>query len=419
MGVGTSNLEGLSTEQVLLQIAEYLQSRNWTVQDAFHFLDQDQSGKISLPEFIRGVRFCLGDAHAPTTSDAALLHVFRRFDVNGDNQVSIEEFAAAFAPLTGFHTNNSSVYYSQWGRQIPGAAGGMAKLSQREADRKQRTVQAVLMRIASSLSRIGQTPETLFRNLDLDGNGTLSWDELERAMVALEPTISQTEKLQVFAEFDKDGNQRVDFREFCDTLRSVNAPALISVEDKVRTIIMRFKDRGYSTNDIFAIFDRDGDGNLSFQEFQGAMNVLGHQLSQTDLQSVFRHFDLNKDGYCSLAEFLHFFRDSIDRATPMTQLQPGAMPAFVAPPVEAVWERQVLDTIRAALSPERSRMDISEVFRRLDLSKSGTMTYYEFGRMIATYRSDLLPGHIEQLFNKVNVSKSGAITYGEFVRRFG
>jgi Ca2+-binding EF-hand superfamily protein len=64
-------------------------------------------------------------------------------------------------------------------------------------------------------------------------------------------------------------------------------------------------------------------------------------------------------------------------------------------------------------------MDISEVFRRLDLSKSNTLTFYEFGRMITTYRPDLANGHVEQLFNKVNVSKTGAITYGEFVRRFG
>jgi len=419
MGVGTSNLSGLSAEQVLHQIAEYLQSRNMTVQDAFQFLDQDRSGRISLQEFLRGVKFCLGDAHAPTVNDHTLTTVFRRFDVDGDDTLSIEEFAAAFAPMTGFHTNNSNLYYSTWGRQIPGAAVADAKLSQRDEDRKWRTVQSVIMRLASSLSRLGQSPQALFHNLDLDGNGFLSWEELERAVVALEPTLSQSEKQLVFAQFDKDGNQVVDLREFCDILGGVNAPAVLAVEDKVKTIIWKFKERGYSVNNIFQIFDRDGDGHLSFQEFQTAMNVLGSPVSQADLQSVFRTFDQSGDGFCSLAELLHFFRESIDRATPLTTLRAGERPVYRAPPVEAAWEREILDMIRSCLSPQRSTMDISEVFRRLDLSKSNALTFYEFGRMITTYRPDLSNGHVEQLFNKVNVSKTGAITYGEFVRRFG
>jgi Ca2+-binding EF-hand superfamily protein len=258
MGVGASNLTGLSTEQVLQQIAEYFQSRNWTVQDAFVFLDQDQNGRVTWQEFLRGVRLCLGDAHSPTISDTSLWNVFQRFDANKDGMISIEEFAAAFAPATGFHADNGNLYYNNWGRQIPGASYGYnAKLSQSDEDRSRRTIQAVLMRLASSLARIGRSPEALFRSLDIDGNGLLSRQEVERAVVALEPTLSQTELALVFAQFDRDGNQTVDFREFCDTLTNVNAPALLAVEDKVKMIIWKFKDMGYSNNDVFALFDRD------------------------------------------------------------------------------------------------------------------------------------------------------------------
>jgi Ca2+-binding EF-hand superfamily protein len=275
------------------------------------------------------------------------------------------------------------------------------------------------MRLASSLARIGRSPEALFRSLDIDGNGLLSRQEVERAVVALEPTLSQTELALVFAQFDRDGNQTVDFREFCDTLTNVNAPALLAVEDKVKMIIWKFKDMGYSNNDVFALFDRDGDGHLSIVEFQSAMNVIGQQMSQADLESVFRHFDMNRDGYCSIAEFLYFFRETIDRGSSLTTLQPGTLPVYRAPPVEAAWEREVLDLVRSALHPQRSRMDTSEVFRRLDISKTNSLTFYEFGRMIQTYRPDLATEHVEQLFNKVNTSKSGSISYGEFVRRFG
>merc|ERR1712014_7511 len=113
--------------------------------------------------------------------------------------------------------------------------------------------------------------------------------------------------------------------------------------------------------------------------FDGIMPVL----SDADIDAIFTRFDLNGDGYMSIAEFDTFFRDAIDRtgtypSTPTYASAPNyatptygspshytapVMPTYIAPPVEQPWETEVLDTVRSCLSVGRSGMTITEVFR--------------------------------------------------------
>merc|ERR1712232_699010 len=164
------------------------------------------------------------------------------------------------------------------------------------------------------------------------------------------------------------------------------------------------------------MFDRDNDGFLSRDDWRRAMGILGAQLDDKDLESVFRYFDANNDGFVSLVEFQKSFQDVFDRSP---SLQHGVMPVYSPPPVEQPWETEVLDLARSCLSVGRSGFGITEVFRRLDITKSNTLTPYEFNRVMTTYKPELTQPQLDQLFLKVNTSRSGAITLGEFTRRFG
>mmetsp|Transcript_136498 Transcript_136498/g.272234 ORF Transcript_136498/g.272234 Transcript_136498/m.272234 type:complete len:86 (-) Transcript_136498:65-322(-) len=83
------------------------------------------------------------------------------------------------------------------------------------------------------------------------------------------------------------------------------------------------------------------------------------------------------------------------------------------------WETETLDLVKSCLSTARSGMTITEVFRRLDIDSSDAMSFFEFMRLIKTYRADLEEHHVKQLFQRVNTSRTGNITVGEFVLRFG
>jgi len=387
---------------------EYLQSRKMTVQDAFLFLDTDGSGFVTWDEFLRGVSICVsGTKHSAAANPTLLANVFRRFDLNKDNLLSVGEFTTALAPRPTRHDD----FFASGLGSSPGFA--MGSVPSRPADFRSRICEDVIARLAASMIRRGISVQTLFSSMDLDRNTRLSRPELERAMLTIEPHLSRSETQAIFERFDKDGNGTVDLNEFSRALQEVNARALVAVEDKVRHIGTKFKRAGYTLHQAFSVFDRNGDGFLSLEEWQNVMRLLAPDLSSDDVEGVFRRFDRDNNAYMSVAEFQEFFQNAID-----IRMLAAGLPAPVPVP-EAAWEAEVLDLVANCLSEKRSGLKITEVFRRLDISNSNSMTQFEFHRMIRTYRSDMTTTQMDALFRKVNISGSGAITLGEFVRRFG
>lgn len=420
MGVSASGRKGLTVDQELLLIAEYFQSRNMTVNDAFHYLDIDKSGYVSWDEFLRGVRHCIEGTGYTSADPAVLMPVFSRFDVNQDGRLSIDEFAVAFSGAPCFQ----ATYYTDAPTAVFAAPPGssihfaVARLVCAE-DLSDKMGKDVITRIASSLARVGSTPQDLFQRLDVDRNGRLSRAEIETVILGLEPYLSISERDAIWQRFDRDASGSVDLNEFYQALQEVDARALVAIEDKVDCMRQRLRAQGFTLKQAFGIFDRNADGFLSREEWQRAMSLLGPDLQPRDVEAVFCHFDVNQDGLMSLTEFEYFFQNAT--ALRPTSMVPGSgvIPTCAAAPIEAPWESEVLDLVRECLSYARSGMKITDVFRRLDITGSNTMTQYEFNRMVSAYRPDLTTDQLNQLFYKVNTSRSGAITLGEFVRRFG
>eukprot|EP00933_Yihiella_yeosuensis_P061632 TRINITY_DN6446_c0_g1_i1.p1 TRINITY_DN6446_c0_g1~~TRINITY_DN6446_c0_g1_i1.p1 ORF type:complete len:441 (-),score=69.51 TRINITY_DN6446_c0_g1_i1:20-1342(-) len=440
MGTSASSRQVLTIEQQLFLISEYCQGRHLSLKEAFYFLDVDASGFVTWDEFLRGVQHCAPGTGYEAADPTALIDLFNRFDVNKDGRLSIEEFAAAFSGSPNFQGSYYDDFASRGLSSVPGAAAHVTAVRPLRLDELSHQMgEDVIARIASSVVRLGTTPQKLFSKLDLDKNGRLSRSELEQLIYGFEPHLSLSEKESLWRRFDKDASGNVDLNEFHKALADANGAALVAVGDRIRYIGNKFREQGLDFKRAFSIFDLNGDGFMSRDEWDRAMSLIGPELQSSDVESVFRRFDQNQDGYLNVAEFQDFFQNAMDlqpavavarptgahtpappaRPTGAHTPAPPARPTPLPMPVEAAWETEVLDLVRSCLSYERSGMKITEVFRRLDIANSNTMTQYEFNRIVSTYRSDLSPDHLAALFYKVNVSKTGAITLGEFVRRFG
>jgi len=430
MGTGSSDPRGLSADQVLSMIGEYFQSRSMTIAQAFAFLDCDNSQTVTWEEFVRGFNICLeqGGSHRLTSSD--LWPVFKRFDRNGDNRVSLEEFSAQFSPTC---TGHKTSWYEDDQRRGAGRMIGYGPPVIAPNVAAERRVDDVICRIGGAIVRTGFAPRQLFEKVDLDSSGRLSWAELERVILSFQPDLSTTERQEIFRRFDRDGSGEVDINEFVSTIDSCNAPALVNVEAMIVRLGDKFRTTGQSVSDLFHVFDRDFDGNLTRDEWYRAMKTFeapSNPITDAHIDAVFRRFDVNGDGYMSIQEVDTFFKDCIGRSVGQAAFNPQytlngpvpgtiVMPVYVAPPVEQPWETEVLDTVRSCLSVGRSGMTITEVFRRLDINLSTYMDIAEFNRMVSAYRPDLTSQHMDSLFRKVNTSGSGQINLSEFVRRFG
>ncbi len=61
---------------------------------------------------------------------------------------------------------------------------------------------------------IAELRET-FAHFDTDGNGLIDRQEFFRLIDAIDPNIDGEERNLGFSVIDSDGNQRIDFEEFC------------------------------------------------------------------------------------------------------------------------------------------------------------------------------------------------------------
>jgi len=416
MGISSSVLpSGLTAESELALIIEYLHSRRMSARDAFLWLDTDRSGFVSWPEFLQGVEVCVaGTAYTAAANPDLLVQVFNRFDKNKDRMLDIEEFTVALTPTV------TAGRYDVFRAPGPAVSPGFAAPARAVAvPASSHVAQDVLARLAASLVRNRSTPQELFRSLDLDHNNRLSKLELEKVILGLQPHLSRSEKESIWERFDTDRSGFVDLNEFCRALQEVNASALVTVEDKVQLVGKKFKDQGYSVYQAFSVFDRNNDGCLNRDEWQRVMGLLAPELLPSDVEAIFRQFDVDVNGFISLAEFQDFFQRSMDSRSATAGRTAGALPSYSPPPVEAPWEQEILDMLRDCFSFKKSGYRITEVFRRLDITNTSTLTKYEFQRMLASYRAGLNDPQVDALFYKVNVSRNGAISLGEFVRRFG
>ena len=69
---------------------------------------------------------------------------------------------------------------------------------------------------------------------------------------------------------------------------------------------MRLQDRDHEEElrEAFRVFDKDGNGMISSEEFRRAMKTMGHQLSDQEVDEMIHEADINGDGQIDYHEFV-------------------------------------------------------------------------------------------------------------------
>jgi len=128
--------------------------------------------------------------------------------------------------------------------------------------------------------------QLLFTQLDEDGSGTLSREELTRG---LQKTNIPAEQIPMILEgIDVDGSGEIDYTEFL-------AAALERREFQEETACWA----------AFKVFDRNGDGHITKRELAHVLNSyhIAHKFNREQLQELMREVDANGDGHIDFEEF--------------------------------------------------------------------------------------------------------------------
>lgn len=126
---------------------------------------------------------------------------------------------------------------------------------------------------------------------DKDNNGVISMDEFRGVLQTLGQEPTEDELQMMMKSVDTDQNGVIDFDEFVVMMRNhlLDEASMPTPEQELK--------------EVFAVFDKDGDGYISVDELKQALNNLGERLTNEELKAMMEAADEDGDGRINFAEF--------------------------------------------------------------------------------------------------------------------
>ncbi|KAI8473389.1 MAG: kinase-like domain-containing protein [Monoraphidium minutum] len=132
--------------------------------------------------------------------------------------------------------------------------------------------------------------QELFKSIDADGSGTITVEEMKKALHAWGHKISEPELQSLMAIADVDGDGLIDYNEF------VASTMHLSKLEKEELLQRAFK-----------ALDKDGSGTICIEELGAALRQFG---IYDDAKELLASADANQDGMIDYAEFSWLLRNN-------------------------------------------------------------------------------------------------------------
>ncbi|KAK0609033.1 Calmodulin [Lasiodiplodia hormozganensis] len=130
----------------------------------------------------------------------------------------------------------------------------------------------------------------------------------------------------------------------------------------------------------FAVFDKNGDGDITAKELGEVMRSLGQNPTDEELNDMINELDVDHTGSIDFKEFL---------------VMMSKKPKFVDP-----------------------EQEIREIFNVFDRDGSGTINSSELRHVMKAIGENLTDAEIDDLIKEADVDGNGTIDYEEFARFF-
>ena len=323
------------------QMRRALQSCLSRVLELFRQFDDDASGYIDGPEFVKALAELGFDPDEPSVSA-----LFASFDADDSGTIEYEELhnllvrsvqhKPELEPLELKAANRIALRKKRVSKVDANLFSGL-ELGSLDAD----TIPGAIRKaLDERLVRVID----LFRQFDDDSSGLLDASEFAKAMRELGMTDAPPEAIAaVFASFDHDESGTIEYRELHAiikrslqdrpvvpllglqtanriTLRTkrvlkananllegldLDEAALHSIPDQIKGAMQASLVR---VVDLFRQFDDDGDGRISFDEFGKAMGELGLDVLPQALRLLFDEWDPDQSGYIEYEELYTLLR---------------------------------------------------------------------------------------------------------------
>jgi len=133
-----------------------------------------------------------------------------------------------------------------------------------------------------------------FSLFDKDGDGTIDADELGTVLRSLGHQPTEEEVEDMIREADTDGNGTIDFQEFIEMMPTQER------DDNAEEEML----------EAFRVFDTDGNGSITADELRQIFNNLGEKLTDEEISDMIQEADKDGDGEINYQEFVNMMFQS-------------------------------------------------------------------------------------------------------------
>ena len=313
----------------------------------------------------------------PTLREEQLEHLWRCFDTDGDGGISREEFRQALTTV--------------------GITPPAPRVTQPAAADPKMALQEVCKRIAEALRKQGQTVDNLFDAL-ASGRSEVRWDDFRTFFAQLEPSLKEPDLLQLWQTFDANADGGISREEFRKELAKVQAvetqvSAECKVSEEICSRVAAMLRREGTTQD--QLFDAlaNGHPDVVWSDFRALFAQLEPNLSEQQLEELWRHFDKNGDGGVSREEFKRALGAVNTAAEDLAQ--------------------EVCSRVMVALA--REGKSVAELFEALSASRS-TVQWKDFVDFFQALEPNLTRQQLEMLWRTFDKDGDGSVSREEFQR---
>lgn len=156
-------------------------------------------------------------------------------------------------------------------------------------------VSTLVSNIVSSDKHVEELAEE-FKLFDLDGDGTISIEELELVFLSRGQQLTKDELQKTLEEHGTAGDNRIAWPKF-----------IKSILDKGFHIPHRQNPMiADALQKSFAKFDKDGNGYIDVNELKYALSHYGYKMSEEEINTMFELVDTSHDNRIDIHEFTEF-----------------------------------------------------------------------------------------------------------------
>eukprot|EP01028_Stygiella_incarcerata_P005960 TRINITY_DN2459_c0_g1_i1.p1 TRINITY_DN2459_c0_g1~~TRINITY_DN2459_c0_g1_i1.p1 ORF type:complete len:1822 (-),score=519.58 TRINITY_DN2459_c0_g1_i1:603-6068(-) len=385
-----------STERADLRlrrkVVDQLLGKDSKVSELFRRLDENHDGAVSHSEFRRGLRG-LGVNLTVPEFERLLSYV----DADHDGEIDYAEFQRLMVLEEDSHASQ----LKQDGA-LPHQRSQLTTAMRTDDDEmetidvKTRKKSKALRKdleirryLQDRLQKDGRDVRSLFLAFDVNRDGVVSPEELRQGLEGAGVVMSDYEFGKLVERFDADGNGAVDYTEFAnifeepagEEVKKPSTPAssrfLVASEEErrhqslfrnVKNLIQQKRKRAL---DAFRLFDKNGDGVVSREEFGKTLEELGLAVPEADLSLLVDRFDTDKNGTVDYQEFQNFCSTG--------PLQEGETTGPIAVLPSSKEETKITGSL-PTLAPPRERVSDTALFVEEDEDEKSSLGGGDDGR---------------------------------------